>query len=173
MTDIEKTVIWNNQDEIRDLYMGHPFPVNYEMEKKWYESILTSNIPTTVFGIEIIESNELIGVTVLKGINFINREAEFAAYIGDKTHRGKGYSTLAAIMTLDFGFSKLGLHRIFTKIQAQNTSSLRFCKSASFKEEGLLRQSIYKNNQYWDQVILGVLKFEFDELKESGKIVIN
>ena len=43
ISDIEKTIVWNNDQEISDLYSGHPFPVNIEMERKWYEKILTSN----------------------------------------------------------------------------------------------------------------------------------
>ena len=34
-TDIPTTLAWNNQEDIKDLYAGHPFPVNYEMEKEW------------------------------------------------------------------------------------------------------------------------------------------
>lgn len=52
--DKEKTLGWHNQEDIVDLYSGHPFPVNPEMEKKWYEKILTSNFPLTVFGIEFL-----------------------------------------------------------------------------------------------------------------------
>ncbi len=34
-SDIEKTLAWNNEEEISNLYSGHPFPVNMEMEKIW------------------------------------------------------------------------------------------------------------------------------------------
>lgn len=172
MSDIEKTFHWHNQDEIRELYLGHPFPVNIEMEKKWYEKYLYANFPVTVFGVEIVESQELIGLTVLRNIHMINREAEFAAYIGETAHRGKGFSTRAAVMTLDFGFCHLGLNRIYTRIMLENTSSVRFHKSAFFKEEGILRQSVYKKNRFHDQVVMGILKSEFDDLKETGKIVV-
>jgi hypothetical protein len=38
--DIDLTLKWNNQDDIRELYLGHPFPINREMEEKWYDKIL-------------------------------------------------------------------------------------------------------------------------------------
>lgn len=64
--DLPLTLAWHNQQDIVDAYSGHPFPVNVEMEKKWYEKILTSNFPITVFGIEVIENQNLICMTVLK-----------------------------------------------------------------------------------------------------------
>ncbi len=34
MADLPKTLAWHNQADIVDLYSGHPFPVNLEMEQK-------------------------------------------------------------------------------------------------------------------------------------------
>lgn len=80
--DMPKTLEWHNQSDIADLYLGHPFPVNIEMERQWYEKICHSNFPVSAFGIELTEENSLIGVSMLKDINMINRSAEFAIFIG-------------------------------------------------------------------------------------------
>lgn len=90
--DLSTTLKWNNKSEIRDNYSGHPFPVNREMEEIWYNKILTSNYPTTVFGIEYIESNTLIGLFLLKNISMLNRSAELAIYIGNSDYKGMGLS---------------------------------------------------------------------------------
>ena len=119
-TDISQTHSWHNQEDIRDLYIGHPFPVNKEMEELWYKKILTSNYPTTVFGIELIQSNKLIGLTFLKNINNIHRSAEFSIYIGDIENRGKGFSKEATNKTLAFAFYNLGLNRVFLKVLKRN-----------------------------------------------------
>ena len=29
--DLDKTLKWHNQEDIRELYSGHPFPINKEM----------------------------------------------------------------------------------------------------------------------------------------------
>ena len=71
ITDLPLTLKWHNQLDIIEMYAGHPFPINEEMERKWYEKILTSNFPVTVFGIELIENNKLIGLTILRDINLI------------------------------------------------------------------------------------------------------
>jgi RimJ/RimL family protein N-acetyltransferase len=161
MADREKTFSWHNQDDISDLYSGHPFPVNIEIENKWYEKILTTNFPITVFGIEMLESNLLIGISLLRDINMINRTAEFAIYIGDKEYRGKGLSTEATIETLRFGFYKLGLNRIFLKVLEENEPAIKLYDSVGFKKEGFLRNAIFKNNCFKNELLMAILLEEF------------
>lgn len=160
-SDIEKTLFWHNQEDISDLYSGHPFPVNIETEQKWYEKILTSNFPVTVFGIECIENHCLIGITVLKDINLINRTAEFSIYIGDRDYRGKGFSNDATSETLRFGFFKLGLNRIFLKVLEENEAAIKLYQTAGFNKEGLFRGAVFKNNSFKNELIMAILKDEF------------
>jgi len=159
--DIENTLLWHNQDDISDFYSGHPFPVNIEMETKWYKKILTSNFPLTVFGIEYIENQCLIGITVLKDINLINRSAEYAIYIGNKDYRGKGLSNEATVETLRFGFYKLGLNRIYLRVLEENEVAISLYKSTGFIREGLLRNSVLKNNTFKNELLMAILKDEF------------
>jgi RimJ/RimL family protein N-acetyltransferase len=159
--DIDLTLKWHNQEDIRDLYLGHPFPINYETEEKWYEKILLSNIPTSVFGIELIENNKLIGLTLLKDINWINRSCEFAIYIGDAIERSKGYSKEATISTLEFAFFKLGLNRVFLKVLVENENAIKLYHKCGFKEEGILRSSIFKNGAFKNELVLSILQDEF------------
>lgn len=163
LADIEKTLSWHNQEDISDLYLGHPFPVNIEMERKWYEKILTSNFPITVFGIELVQDEKLVGLTLLKEINLINRSAEIAIYIGDKDQRGKGLSKEATIQTLCFGFYKLGLNRICLKVLEENERALKLYDSIGFIREGVLRKSVFKNDQYKNELVMSILKDEFNK----------
>lgn len=161
--DLEKTLAWHNQEDISDLYSGHPFPVNIEMEQKWYEKILTSNFPLTVFGIELVESKELIGITVLRDINMINRVAEFGIYIGNTAERGKGLSKEATINTLLFGFFNLNLNRIFLKVLEENTPAIKLYETIGFIPEGKLRNNVFKNGEYKSELVYSLLKDEFNK----------
>lgn len=163
MGDLPQTLAWRNQDDIMDLYASHPFPINQEMEQKWYDRILTSNIPVTPFGVEIAESKKLIGITILHGIDLINRSAGLAILIGDNNERGKGYSREALFLTLEFGFMRLGLHRIWLKVRSDNTVAYNLYKRIGFHEEGLLRDDVFKNGSYKDMAVLSILDSEFAE----------
>jgi len=161
ITDLPLTLKWHNQPDIIEMYAGNPFPVNEEMERKWYEKILTSNFPVTVFGIELIENNKLIGLTILRDINLINRSAETAIYIGDQNERSKGYSKEALKLTLNFAFNNLGLHRVFLSVREDNVAALGLYEKLGFIREGILRDSIYKNGKYLSLIIMSILEEEF------------
>jgi RimJ/RimL family protein N-acetyltransferase len=160
--DLPTTLQWHNQEDIVQLYSGHPFPVNEEMEKKWYEKILCSNFPVTVFGIEHTTSKKLIGISLLKDINMINRTAEFAVYIGDVTYRGKGLSKATTIATLSFAFHKLGLNRVWLRVLEDNLAAVKLYEGVGFTKEGVLRNSVFKNNHFHNEWIFGILKAEFN-----------
>lgn len=160
-SDLEKTLEWHNQEDILNYYSKLPFPVNRELEEKWFEKILTSNFPVTVFGIEIIEQLELIGITVLSDIDLINRSAEFGIFIGEKKQRGKGYAIEATQETLSFGFYKLGLNRIFVRVLEDNKTTIKLNNSIGFIREGILRQNVFKNNEYKSSIIMSILKSEY------------
>ncbi len=161
ITDLPLTLKWHNQPDIIEMYAGNPFPVNEEMERKWYEKILTSNFPVTVFGIELIENNKLIGLTILRDINLINRSAETAIYIGDQNERSKGYSKEALTLTLNFAFNNLGLHRVFLSVREDNIAAIGLYEKMGFIREGILRDSIYKNGKYISNIIMSILEGEF------------
>lgn len=164
ISDLSKTKEWHNQKDIVEMYSGHPFPDNEEMERSWYDKILYSNIPTTVFGIESIYDERLVGISILKNINLIHRNAELAIYIGDLEDRGKGYSKTAMIDTLNFGFENLGLNRIWLKVRSDNLPAISLYENCGFLKEGLLKQTIFKNGEYFDELIMALLKKEFKKL---------
>lgn len=147
-TDLPKTLLWNNQEDIVEIYAGHPFPVNQEMEQQWYDRVLCSNYPHTVFGIEVIQTALLIGISALKDIDMLNRSAETCIYIGDLNERGKGYSKQALCGTLDFGFNKLGLNRIWLKVRTDNPKAISLYEKMGFKLEGTMRSALFKNGQF-------------------------
>ncbi len=165
--DMEKTLQWHNDDYIKKMYLGHPFPVTRELEEEWYDKVLRSNIPVTVFGIEVIEGKKLIGLSILREINLLNRCAEYAIYIGDAHARGNGYSREATIKTLRFGFKDLGLHRVSLKVLSDNKNAIGLYKKCGFSEEGVLKEAHYKEGRFKDEVVMSILDAQFSEKRDD------
>jgi len=163
MDDARITWKWRNQEEVRNDFSGHPFPVSYEEELSWYEKNIKVNFPNTSFGVEEVKASTLVGMTFLKNINMIFRHAEFSILI-DSSQKGKGFGKEACYKTLEFGFCHLGLNKIYLKVRTDNVSALRIYEACGFKVEGTLREDIYKQGKFADQFYMGILVSEFEKL---------
>jgi UDP-4-amino-4,6-dideoxy-N-acetyl-beta-L-altrosamine N-acetyltransferase len=153
--DAEITWQWRNLPAMKYFFAGHPFPVNYEKEAKWLESTLLQNTPHSYFGVEF--DGKLVGITSLRNIDSLNRQAEFAIFIIEA--RGLGQD--ATNQTLTFAFQDLGLERVWLKVMADNAAALKLYNRCGFVEEGIMRKSVFKSGQFVDQIMMSVLREEF------------
>lgn len=74
---------------------------------------------------------------------------------------GKGYATEASEVLCDFGFTRLGLHKIEARYLATNTASGRVMAKLGMQREAVLRQHVVKWNERHDLVVCGILAAEW------------
>lgn len=77
---------------------------------------------------------------------------------------GKGYATDVARTMVDFGFQKLGLHRISAAIAPDNTTSIKVVEKLGFSREGILRDHVFSNGAWRDSVLYSILQPEWADL---------
>jgi UDP-4-amino-4,6-dideoxy-N-acetyl-beta-L-altrosamine N-acetyltransferase len=109
---------------------------------------------------------EPVGFAQLSRIDRKNRNAEWGVYIGDNKMRGKGIGSLAVIGLMRYAFEELMLQRIHTKVLGNNLSAIKLYEKLGFKEEGRLRKDLLREGEYIDVVIMGLLKEEWDAIKQ-------
>ncbi len=158
--DTAVTWHWRNQVAVKDHFSGHPYEVSQEQEEDWFEKNVRFNDTQTVFAVELLKDNRLVGMTFLKNINKIHRQAEFAILI-DQEQAGKGFGKEACWKTVLFAFTELKLHRLFLKVRSDNPAAIRIYESCGFRKEGELRDDVYKNGAFRNQLIMGILEAEF------------
>lgn len=150
-----------NEDVIYGYSGMHQF-ASSENEKKWVEErIFDKNIVTA--GICLKENNQLIGLIFLTEIDMHNRIAQCPLFIGDKECIGQGYAFEARMLMLHYAFYERGLLRIYDKILEDNIASIKLHEKCGYTKEGVLRKSHFKNGEYHNECIYGLLKEEFDE----------
>jgi RimJ/RimL family protein N-acetyltransferase len=71
----------------------------------------------------------------------------------------------------EFVFNRLNMNRLQIKVHSNNTRAHRCYLKGGFKEEGRLRQSFYIHGEYFDMIILSILKSEFDSRMNARPIV--
>lgn len=106
-------------------------------------------------------SGHLMGSVGLD-IDRLHHNAEIIYWIG-KMYWGNGYATQAARATLEYGFNKLYLHRIYARYLARNPASGRVLKKIGMTWEGRLREHLKKRGVFEDIEVMGILRHEFIE----------
>lgn len=82
-------------------------------------------------------------------------------------HWDNGYATEAASAIVDFGFNRLGVHRIWADCIAENTGSAHVLEKLGMRLEGRLREHKYFKDKWWDSLIYAILVDEWKERKKG------
>jgi RimJ/RimL family protein N-acetyltransferase len=109
---------------------------------------------------------EPIGIICLKSIpaNLAhNRCAELGVEL-KRDAQGQGYGPEAMRWALDWAFETANLHRVQLEAYEWNERALASYKRVGFREEGRLRQAIWRSGRWWDELILGILEDEWREM---------
>jgi len=113
------------------------------------------------------ESLAYIGQIDLHRIDWINRKAVMGIVIGRKDMQNKGIGGEAIRLLQRFVFHTLNLNRLELEVYECNERAIRCYRKAGFREEGRLRQRVYRKGKYWDVLVMAVLKEEFE--REESK----
>lgn len=105
--------------------------------------------------------------------NFVEADQRAGLIIGvlDPACLGKGLGTEAIKAVAEFCFDVLGLHKLSMRVLSFNTRAIRAYERVGFVREGLERESAFIGGVWYDDVIVGLLKRDFDALRghQPGK----
>lgn len=149
-------VKWRNKKEVIDNFFSHK-GITLEEHKNWYQSYL-KNDSRIEFIIIKKDDDKKIGTIGLSNIDYRNQKCEYGILIGEEEEQRKGYGKEASIAIIDYAFQELNLHKIYLKVFSDNEFALKVYDSLGFKKEGLLKKDIFKNGEFKDVVIMGILR---------------
>ena len=129
-----------------------------DVDLQWYDDYLSRRGSEVRCAVCLADTGQLVGMVSLTRIDYVHRNAEYNAMVGERASQNRGIGTEATRAMVRHGFFDLNLHRIYVSILRENISSIRMCEKAGFREEGTIRQGAYKNGKYHDLVLMGVLK---------------
>jgi len=154
-SDSEKlTELCNNRkiwDNLRDYI---PFPYTEQNAKDYIKHCKNEN-PQFTFAIEF--NGEFVGsIGLVRQTDVYKMTAEIGYWIGEPYWR-MGITTRAVRLISEYGFSYLGLVRIFTGVFDFNKGSQKVLEKAGFKLECIFEKSILKNNKICDEYRYGLI----------------
>jgi RimJ/RimL family protein N-acetyltransferase len=138
-------------------------------EEHAYIARMRQSASDRVFVITPREDGRMIGMTGLHGISAVHSHADFGILLGERDCWGQGYGTAACRLICDYGFNRLNLHRISLCAFDFNTRGIRSYEKIGFVEEGRLRQHLWRDGAYHDDVQMGLLREEFNAKWEDWR----
>ena len=144
-------------------FMDTPVPWTAERATALYDARSSPSGEFVIFTIYERPDLAPIGYTMLDGISFRHRSAEFAIHIGEAAAHGKGYGTETTRLLLDYAFRWLGLRSVFLTVAEYNLAGIRAYQRAGFRECGRRRQAWQMGGRFWDAITMDCLAAEFDD----------
>ena len=158
--DIDDFCVWLNDREVTHFMFYGQTPWTKEQVSEFVLGQI--NNPNNVIFIALDrESGNSIGFCGIYDWHRTGRRAEMRILIGAKEIWGKGIGTEIVELLTWYGFDRLNLHRMYLGFTAANSAAGRAYEKAGYEHEGVLRDDIYRNGQYYDSVRMGLLRPQY------------
>jgi UDP-4-amino-4,6-dideoxy-N-acetyl-beta-L-altrosamine N-acetyltransferase len=166
--DLPLIVQWRNEPEVYEYFYEYE-PLSIRQEKAWYEKQLGNGSERNF--IISLHDGKAVGMVSLVRIDTRNRRAEYGRLlVGDKESKGAGFGVDAEVLVLQYAFDHLNLNRLYCEVLTSNTSVVEMHKSLGFREEGIMRQFVYKAGAYQDVLLLAMLRSDYDREMAEGQL---
>lgn len=166
LDNAEKLNKWMNDPEL--LYYNDDAPIPnkpkpLEKTKKYIENTLKIQDDNIVrLGIHKQADSSFIGYCMIAFIDRYNKSCKVGITIGDRDEWGKGFGKEVIERLVEYCFKELDLNRVGAEIFSFNINSIKMFESVGFNREGIIRESVYKDESFVDEYVYGLLKKEWE-----------
>ena len=151
---------WFNQPNVM-FQCGFEKPVTEE-EVKTCINVYHKSKDSVWYTITDLDGN-ILGETGLLRMFPAWHQTDLTIIIPDPEMQHKGYGTEAIRIMLDMAFKEYEMHRVSIGVVGLNTDALKFYRKIGFKQEGVLEEGYYWNNEYSDFIMMRILSQEWNE----------
>lgn len=161
--ELEMIMNWRMMPEITKFMYTDP-QLTLEAQKNWFYSLQKRN-DIIVFMIEVDKTP--CGILNITDIDFTNKRCSWGYYIAVKEKRSLPLAMSLEWNLYDYVFDVLGLNKLEGEIFSFNKAVLRIHQMCGSEIEGVLKQHIYKNNQFYDVTVTGILKEQWYKIRKK------
>ncbi len=161
MSDAKEVQRMAGNKKVFDMTATIPHPYLDGMAEEWiskHSDWFLKDISVD-WAIELNESKKLVGNLSLI-LNLKNSRSEIGYWIGEEFWN-KGFCTEAMIAAVKYAFEIKKLNKITCRHIAINPASGKVMTKAGMIQEGYLKQDSFRDNQFQDMVVYGLLKSDW------------
>jgi len=156
---LEKVRKWRMSEEVTQYMYTDPI-ITPEQQKQWFNKI--KNDSSCIYWVVNVDGVD-VGVVNLVDIDYSNLRCFWAYYLADPSIRGKGVGKTIELNILKFVFDTLKLNKLCCEVLSFNEIVVKIHEKYGSKVEGIFREHIYKNGEFYDVVRMGILAREWRE----------
>lgn len=169
--DIDFIYKCKNDEKLNSMIVGQFKPFSYEDAVKWVRGCMGEHETFKFWAIATNdEERRIIGWISLSDIDLTNHKACYhGLVIGDKDYQD-GFAWIESyLFIMEQAFDVYRLNRLYgTHLKEHKTSSFSI-DLFHWSYEGCERQSIFKNNRFYDLNFVGILREDYTRFKQSGE----
>ncbi len=156
--DVPFFTYWFNQPQIM-FQCGFEKPADEESIRKMI-NVSHRSEDSVWFTITDLDGT-ILGETGLLRMFPAWHQTDLTIIIPDPKAQRKGYGKEAIRIMLDLAFGEYQMHRVSIGVVGLNTEALKFYREIGFKQEGVLEEAYYYNNEYSDFIMMRILSHEW------------
>ena len=161
--DLPEINKWRNDPELIS-FLGAPYRyINLVVDEKWFDSYMANRNSTVRCAIVSDDSDTILGLISLTDINYLNQSATLHIMIGKSDNQEKGIGTFAVKEMVSHAFYNMNLQRVELDVLTDNERAIHLYEKVGFVREGTKRKAVYKNGEFKDMLIYGILKSEMSK----------
>lgn len=130
--------------------LTHPEPITMEQHLRWWERTKSDRRQLRLV---FVAFGHKAGMAKFYDYDAMNRSIVLGADI-HKDHRGKGWAQFLWTLMLERCFEGFNVHRVGLTTAEYNAVGQHIYKKLGFREEGRLRESLYRDGQFHDQLCM-------------------
>lgn len=150
---------WRNQERLRKLFREYRL-LNMVNQLSWFEKISTSRSDDMFM---VLVDEQPVGICGLTHINWKDRSAEVSYHLGKTSNPAADVAVGLDVYSFlkKKGFKEYNLHRLQGEAFSFNEGGVKLALKSGFKQEAVLRKTVFWDGKYWDSVIVGMLVEEY------------
>lgn len=166
--DWQQFFAWDEDTEYGRYTWQIPFPRSREATQKWTTEQAAAKPQNDEFRLCIETLNgQFVGTINTHDCDPRVGTFEYGIVI-DRQHQRHGYATEAVQLVLTYFFKELRYQKVSVIVYDFNVESLALHEKLGFQHEGRLRRMGFSNGRYFDYILLGLTKEEFEERQQTN-----